>query len=80
MEVPCPSAVTAVIHQTARCQKTAVRKAIPGKRQPTHEAGNNTNATNACRLATRAPERADDGTLNIRTSSELSHAFLTFVY
>ena len=80
MEVPCPSAVTAAIHQTARCQKTAVRTAITRKRQPTHEAGNNTNATNVCRLATRAPERVADGTLNIRTSSELSHAFSTFVH
>jgi hypothetical protein len=74
------SAVSAAIHQTARCQKTAVRTALPGKRRPTHEAGNNTNATNACRLATRAPERVADSALNIRTSSDLSHAFSTFVY
>jgi hypothetical protein len=72
MEVPCPSAVSAAIYHTSRCQKTAVRTAIPGKRQPTHEAGNNTNATNVCRLVTRVPERVANSTLNIRTSSELS--------
>lgn len=79
MEVTCPSAVLAAIHQTARCQKTAVLTPIPGKLQPTHETVSNTNATNACRLATHAPERVADSTLNIRTSSELSHDFTTFV-